>query len=282
MTGKTSLAICSLAALLLIAPSFAVSRQSSARSLVQRVVNGELAADAKDHSHWMFVDDNDVSGKRTVKLVVQTSAGNLSRTIEIDGHPLTPQERKEDDEEMHQFLTDPSVRQKQREDEQHDGSQARSLTEMLPGGFLWKISRRNGAETTLVFECNPQFSPPTHEARVFAAMQGTMIVNTRQNRIVSLRGVLTQDVDFGFGILGQLKKGGTFDVERTQIAPGIWEMTATHIHIQGHMLLFKSIREQQDETTSHYKPVPHGLTLAAAAKMLSDGSVARELGQSQS
>jgi hypothetical protein len=40
-------------------------------------------------------------------------------------------------------------------------------------------------------------------------MKGTMVVNTRQNRIVSLQGVLTQDVDFGFGILGKLEKGGT-------------------------------------------------------------------------
>lgn len=35
-----------------------------------------------------------------------------------------------------------------------------------------------------------------------------MIVSTRQNRVVSLRGMLKQDVDFGFGILGELKKGG--------------------------------------------------------------------------
>ncbi|MGC2259694.1 MAG: hypothetical protein WA594_15405, partial [Candidatus Sulfotelmatobacter sp.] len=277
MTSRTLLVTSFVLCITLPAPSLAASQQTGARSLVQRVVNGELAADAKDHSHWMFEDYKKVPGKSTLKLVVQTAEGNISKTIEIDGHAPTMEERKDDADKLHKFLTDPSVRQQQSKDQQQDGAKARALTEMLPDAFLWKIVRRHGAETTLAFDPNPHFSPPTHEAQVFAAMKGTMVVNTEQNRIVSLRGVLTQDVDFGFGILGQLEKGGTFDVQRTQVGPGIWEITATHIHIQGHMLLFKSISEQQDEVTSHYKPVPPGVSMAAAARMLNNGAAAREL-----
>jgi hypothetical protein len=44
------------------------SRRKDAKSQVQRVVRGELAADAKDHSHWMFRDTN---GNLTVKLTIR-------------------------------------------------------------------------------------------------------------------------------------------------------------------------------------------------------------------
>ena len=196
----------------------------------------------------------------------------------MNGQPLTPQQQKDDEQKLHQFVTDPNVRQKQKHDHEQDAEKAASLTKMLPDAFLWNVMGRKGAETTLSFKPDPKFNPPTHEARVFAAMEGTMVVNTKQKRIKSLKGKLTQDVDFGFGILGKLEKGGTFHIERRQIGPNVWEITATHIHIQGHALIFKSISEQQDEETDHYKPAPKSITLAAAEKMLNDGQVAKELG----
>jgi hypothetical protein len=262
-------------------PSAAASGHESAKALVQRVVRGELAADAADHSRWMFRDANKVPGNDTVKLTVQTSAGDISKTILIDGHPLSAQQQQDDEAKMRQFVTDPSVRQKQKEDQQQDGAKARSLTEMLPNAFLWTVIGRQDADTTLAFTPDPNFSPPTREARVFAAMKGKMVVNTLQNRIVSLQGVLTEDIDFGFGILGKLDKGGTFDVQRSQVGPDVWEITSTHVHIQGHMLIFKSINEQQDEETGDYKPAPPRISLPAAAKMLNDGAVGRELGIAQ-
>jgi hypothetical protein len=108
-------------------------------------------------------------------------------------------------------------------------------------------------------------------------MEGTMVVNTSQRRIETLKGKLTRNVNFGFGMLGKLEKGGSFDVERQQVGPGVWQMTATHIHMQGHALIFKSITEQQDEEISHYIPAPRSITLASAEKMLNDGEVAKRL-----
>jgi hypothetical protein len=274
-------ALCLVICFLCLVPFVAVAQQQDARTLVRRIVKSELKADAQDHSHWMFYDDDKVSGKSTVKLVVQTAQGDLSKTLEIDGHPLSEQQRQEDTKKMQQFVSDASVRQKQKQDHQQDAAKARQLTEMLPDGFLWTKVAQNGAETTLAFKSNPKFKPPTREAQVFAAMEGQMVVNTKQGRIVALKGTLTHNVDFGFGLLGQLEKGGTFDVERKQIGPKVWEITATHVHIRGHALIFKSIGEQQDEETSHYKPTPPQTTLSAAATMLNDGAVAKQLGVAQ-
>jgi hypothetical protein len=111
-------------------------------------------------------------------------------------------------------------------------------------------------------------------------MSGTMVVNTEQKRIQSLKGTLTQDVTFGYGVFGRLKRGGTFHVERREIGPKVWEITSTQVNILGHALIFKSISEQQDEQNRHYKPAPASITLSEAEKMLNDGTVARELGVS--
>jgi hypothetical protein len=244
---------------------------------VHAVVTNELAADANDHSRWMYRDDNKVPDAHTVKLVIQTSQGDLSKTVEKNGHPLTAQEQKEDERKIDTFVNDASVREKQKHGNEQDAEKANALTKLLPDAFLWSVTGREGAETTLHFKPDPKFDPPTREARVFAAMEGVMVVNTEQKRIKQLKGALTRDVNFGYGLLGKLDKGGTFEIERTQVAPGVWDITTTHIHIEGHALIFKSIGEQQDEVTSHYHPTPPSLTLAQAAKMLKDGSAARML-----
>jgi hypothetical protein len=218
-----------------------------------------------------------VLGGHTVKLVIETSQGDLSKTIESDGRPLTPEQQKEDEQKMDVFVEDANLREKQKRNHEQDSTRANSLTKMLPDAFLWTIATQNETETTLRFQPDADFNPPTREARVFAAMEGMMVVNTRQKRIQELKGALTRDVNFGFGLLGKLQKGGTFEIERQQIAPGVWSITATHVHIRGRALIFKSIGEEQDEVTSHHHPTPPSLSLAAAAKMLKDGSAARAL-----
>jgi hypothetical protein len=257
--------------------SFAADLPKDARAFVRAVVTKEVAADANDHSRWMYRDDDGAAGRKTVKLVIQTAEGDLSETIQRDGQPLTPQEQKKEEQRMDAFAQDASLRQKQKHDHEQDAEKATALTKMLPDAFLWTVTGQNGSETTLHFKPDSNFHPPTRESRVFAAMEGTMVVNTEQMRIQQLKGTLTRDVSFGYGLLGKLQKGGTFEIERQEITPGVWAITATHIHIHGRTLIFKSIGEEQDEVTSHYHPTPASLSLADAAKMLKDGTAARML-----
>ena len=257
--------------------ALAADQPQDARAFVRAVVANEVTADANDHSRWMYRDEDGVPGKGTVKLVIETAQGDLSKIIERDGQPLPLQQQKDDEEKMDAFVQDADLRQKQKRNHEQDSEKASALTKMLPDAFLWSIAEQNGATTTLKFKPDPSFDPPTRESRVFAAMAGTMVVNTGQKRIQQLKGMLTRDVTFGYGLLGKLEKGGTFEIAREEIAPGVWAITATHVHIHGHALIFKSIGEEQDEVTSHYHPTPSLLSLADAAKMLKDGTAARTL-----
>ncbi len=245
------------------------------KQLVQEVMQNELRADSSDHSHWIYHDQKKTPEKSTVKMVVETANGDVEKTLEIGGRPLTPEERKQDQAKIENLVNDPAAQQKQRENREHDGDQARSLMKMLPDAFIWTEAGQNDGSVTLDFKPNPEFKPPTREARVFAAMAGKMVVNEKEKRLESLSGELTEPVDFGWGLLGRLRKGGTFLIERKEIAPGEWKTTGTHVHIHGRALFFKSIDEQEDEETSDYKPAP-SLSLEEAANMLNKGVAAKQ------
>jgi hypothetical protein len=66
----------------------------------------------------------------------------------------------------------------------------------------------------------------------------------------------------------KLEKGGTFRIERSQLAPGIWDITQSHIHIQGHALIFKSISEQEDDVKTSWTREPDSVTVQQAASAI--------------
>lgn len=255
-------------------PAFAQSAQEIVRTIVQK----EIKIEAADHSRWMYRDAYKSPDKDIVKLVIQTPGANLSETIQDHGQPVTPQEHQADLNHMQQLISDAALRARMRRAEAHDGQQADDLMRMLPTAFLWTIVSRENGDVTLSYHPDPNFSPPSMSARVLASMSGTLVVDERKMRLKALNGKLLQPVTFGWGLLGRLNAGGTFQIVRTEIAPGEWQITQTHVHISGHALFFKTIGDQEDEITSDYKPVPDNVDMNKAAAMIRDGQLARELG----
>ena len=236
-----------------------------AKQLVQLAVKTELAANQNDHSHWLYFEVDRKPNNSVTQWVAQTAHGDVHRVLERNTQkfPASEQQKK-----MDAFVKSSDEQAQQRKSGQHDDQQATELLKLLPDAFLWTDNGSRQGRTVLHFKPNPGFHAPDREARVFAAMEGDMAVDDAQHRIVSLKGRLIRDVKFGGGLFAELKAGGTFDVERHEIGKQIWQITETHVHIQGHALLFKSISEQEDDEKSKFKPLPDTLSLQQAETSL--------------
>ncbi len=164
-------------------------------------------------------------------------------------------------------MHDPSAQARARKNSAHDDAQATELLKMLPDAFLWSIASETPDFITLSFRPNSAFSPPDMEARVMGAMAGQMVIARNGNRIRTLRGTLSYNILIGFGLLAKMYKGGTFDVERRLVGEEHWQITETHVHIDGHALLFHDIGQQEDEVKTDWKPSTDD-TLEEAARTL--------------
>jgi len=47
----------------------------------------------------------------------------------------------------------------------------------------------------------------------------------------------------------------------------MWQITESHVHIEGKALFFKSIGQQEDEVQTNFLQMPDGITLEQAAEM---------------
>jgi hypothetical protein len=139
---------------------------------------------------------------------------------------------------------------------------------LLPNAFLFEyIGEENGCYQ-LRFHPNPAFPAHSIEERIFHAMSGELWVDARSKRLARLDGHLEENVDFGFGILGRLYKGGWFQLQRVQVSATDWKTQRLEVHMSGRALLFKSIARETNEKRGGFVPVPAGLNLAQGMALL--------------
>lgn len=240
----------------------------SANELARRVVTNELKFQEEDHGHWRYRLEKEESGTKQVQEILETSNGSLDRLASVDGHPLDARQRQKENQRLQRLVSHPDEQWKLQQASHKKAEQGGRLFKILPDVFEFTYAGRQGDLVTLTFRPNPNFRPPSIEARVFYGMQGQMTVDIKQKRLVELKGHLVEDVKFGGGLLGHLDKGGNFEFKQAEVAPGQWEMTVLDVSMRGKALLFKTIGVQETENHSDFHRVPDNLTLAEAAAIL--------------
>jgi len=255
---------------LLLIPA-SVLAQVSPREMVEQMVHNELESQ-KEPRYWMYLDRTEKPGRTEVDRVIQTPECWLSWPVSLNGKAPTEREIRNARGQLKSLVNDASVRKKNREDIDADGRKSDELLKMLPDAFLFARDGRQGKSVRLKFRPNPRYRPPSNEAKVFHSMKGILLIDAREIRLAQLSGSLMSDVEFGFGILGKLRKGGTFEVVQSEVAPNDWEVSLLDVHISGRALFFHTIGEQQREVRSQFQPVRPQLSLAEAASRIAGNS----------
>jgi hypothetical protein len=138
----------------------------------------------------------------------------------------------------------------------------------MPQAFLYDYDGLEGNFLRIKFRCNSSYNPPTYEARVVHSLAGTVLIDPQHKRLAKFSGRLIDRVEFGYGLLGYIEKGGTIEIGRTQVDPSEWKTTFVNIQLSGRLVFFKTISKQEYETRSDFRAVPGDLNVLAASRLL--------------
>jgi hypothetical protein len=241
--------------------------------LVRRASRNEIKANDDATFYCMFKDTTEYKDHSITKEILRTKQGGLTSTVLINGKPLTPEERKKDDEKLAKFANDPDARTKRRDSNKADDKRAEAMLTSLPDAFLYTYvgtdrGPRGEQLVHLKFKANPSFNPPNHETAVYQGMEGDMTIDRQAMRIAKIDGTLFKDVDFGWGILGRLNKGGKFIIVQRDVGGGHWEEVQETLQFNGKILLVKPLTIWSTETMTDFRPVSSDLTVAQALDLL--------------
>jgi hypothetical protein len=121
------------------------------------------------------------------------------------------------------------------------------------------------------FTPNPKFNPLELEMQVLTQMTGEIWIDVEHERVTRLEGHLQQDVDFGWGILGRLNKGGWIAIEQADVGEHQWRIVHFQMSMSGRVV-FKTRVFDTTEDESQFAPLPVELTFQQAIQMMNTGS----------
>ncbi len=259
-----------IATILVCAP-FATRAQlqgpESPGQLVREVVYNELH-DHQRHGYWRYWIERQAQRQSKNVEQVETADGPVTLLISTDGRPLSPVDEREEEEKLNRLLNSPAEQARHRQDYADDEKRIGRILALLPEAFLFEDLGVDNGCFHLRYRPNPSFPPHSIEARIFHAMSGDLWIDTRTKRLARLEGQLQDNVDFGYGILGRLYKGGWFRLQRTQVSSTDWKTERLEIHMNGRALFLKTISRETSELRGGFAPVPAGMTLEQGMRLL--------------
>jgi hypothetical protein len=256
---------------------------SNSAYLVKEVVYNELH-DHDTHGYWRYWIERHSSKETQLEEAVETPDGPVARLELSDGHPISAEEREEEDRRLERLLRSPGEQAQHRKEYADDEHRIGRILALLPDAFLYEPVEVE-ARTEEMAECpcyhlrfRPNADYPAHsiESRIFHAMTGDLWISVQNKRLVRLDGRLQENVDFGYGILGRFYKDGWFRLERTYVSAGEnsgsgkgdWKTQRLEVHMTGRAMLFKTIARETSEVRGGFTPVPSGLSLGEAAVLV--------------
>jgi hypothetical protein len=254
-------------ALLLCAVPTLRAQTESAHDLVKDVVYNELQ-ERRQVSLWQYKVEKRVASQTTVAQEVETVSGPVYRVFARQGKPLDQAAQKKETERLNNLVRNRAEQARMKQDHEAEEQRLQRFIVVMPDAFTYSYDGMADGSLRLSFRPNPAYNPPTYETRVYHALAGEIWIQPERKRLVKLDGHITNQIDFGFGLLGKIEKGGTFQIGREQVSDTRWKTSLLDVHISGRIVFFKAISKDQHEVRSAYKPVQADLSVQDAVAML--------------
>ena len=239
----------------------------SPHDLVKDTVYNELQ-ERREVSLWQYRVEKRVGSQTQIEQEVETVAGPVYRVFWRQGHPLDAAAQKKETDRLNSLVHSPSEQAHMKQEWQAEEQRIERLIAAMPDAFLCTYEGEAEGNIRLAFRPNPAYNPPTYEARVFHALSGELWIQPQWKRLVKIDGHFDNEVDFGFGLLGKIEKGGTFQVGRERTGSQRWKTSQLDIHVSGRIILLKSIGKDERVVRSHFQPVAPATSVQDAVNLL--------------
>lgn len=240
---------------------------TQAQALVDRALANELRA-AQDTVHPMRYQLHKTTPRlASTREIYETKDGDVARLLSLNGEPLTGVAEQKEMDRLNELLADPARQRHRQQAEAADTTRALQVLRALPSAFLYRYIGPGDAPTGKVekfaFRPNPAYSPPDLETQLLTAMAGEIWIDPVQERVAHLQGTVQHDVDYGWGILGRLSKGGWIAIDQSEVLPGNWRTVRLQMSMTAR-IFFRTRSFITTEEQTHFAPLPFGMTYQQA------------------
>lgn len=243
--------------------------------LIRKTIANELRAES---AHYMYRARTRTKDGLETRVFVRTTQGTADLLISINDQPSDQARQQAELGRLNYLISHPAEARRMLKEQQEEASRITRILQAMPDAFIYEfdpVDQPSSRTCTLrdsfvrlKMRPNPSYSPPTRIEQLLTGMQGFVVIDCIEYRVRRIDGILFKDVNFGWGVLGHLDKGGGFMVEQAQIGDGHWEIIRMDLNFTGRILLLKRLVIKSSEEFTSFQRLPENLTLDEGVALL--------------
>jgi len=233
---------------------------------VKTIIDRSVAANDKDFeaAPEFNYKEKDHEGKTTKTFQVTMIDGSPYERLLAGGKPLSKAQaadelKKEEKAAAERHAQTPEQRNKRIAEYAKQRKRDHMMMSQLSQGFDFKIvgTRRAGKRTVWVLMATPKpgYQPPNMDSQVLRGMQGEMWIDQDTYEWVKVTAEVIRPVSIE-GFLAEVEPGTRFEIEKTPVGPGIWQIS--HFSMQSHAKVLHMIGKASAEEDWYYDFKPAG------------------------
>ena len=223
------------------------------RALADRAINSQHQDDAAIEGYERFEHHivrssarDHVSEDKTYR-VVPTGTGTLKLLLKDDGKPVSQDEYFRQLQAWAQILerirnpNDPRVKadfEKTRKRQKDRADLVDAARHAFHATWLGHETLNGRSYAKLLLEPNPDFHPSSRTADILTHARATIWIDEASGQLARGDAEIIRDISFGGGILGKVYRGGRFQMEQSEISPGVWLPRRYQYDFMGRKFLF--------------------------------------------
>jgi hypothetical protein len=242
--------------------------------VARRIVDTMLTHEGDPSEHrlkYMYLSEERserTGGHLWTERVVETEKGKVRLLLAEDGKPLSAERQAAERAKLADIAAHPDEFQRREQAMKNDEQHAEQMLALLHKAFLFDDPRAEGNDLRIGFRPDPAYQPRTMEEKVLHAMSGVVLVDERTKQLHRIEGKIPADVSLGYGLLGTIHAGSSFNTEHEMAQGGEWKEALANTAIEGKAMLFKEIGRNEHVVHSDFKRMSDNINVADAVAVL--------------
>ncbi|MEK6398088.1 MAG: hypothetical protein V4734_08380, partial [Terriglobus sp.] len=160
--------------------------------------------------------------ENSIREVIETQDGNISRTLTYKGRALTDEEEKGEQERL-KSLTSQDVSKRRQKSESND-KYGIELIKTLPQAMTFTPVEGqpqlpgHRPQIVLDFKPDPKFHPASTTQSLLAGIAGRVWIDEETHHLTRIELRIIQNLNLMFGILARVYQGGTLSYEQKPVS----------------------------------------------------------------
>ena len=250
-------------AMLLFALMLALAAAANARenpdAILQRSVEA-LRHDFEASPNFDCLERDRILGETRTYEDTMILGSPYQRLVAINGKPLTPAQAAEEQHKFDSVVAERKAESPQQravrivkyeKEQKRDHSMMNEMVKAFNFTLLGETTMDGHQVYFLKASPRPGYQPPNMEAQALTGMQGKLWIDKKTFQWVRVEAQVVRPVSIE-GFLAQVEPGTRFELEKTEVAPGVWLPAHFSMRSRAKVLFLFTKNDQEDDTYFNY------------------------------